>query len=124
MEEGPVGYPSFNALPDYHAPQESPYYGEDGFSGLSPVRHWCFLGQIVEAEFFIRPRVQLLTPSGENVMVQFYHDANEASSTFAWKDVVKGRAMAILYPNRKTFMDLSEGIRQENLGLVFVFKAR
>ena len=52
-------FPNFDDLPDYDSPWGNFYEEEDGI--LSPVRHWCFLGEIKEFTQVLRPRVSQFT---------------------------------------------------------------
>ena len=92
-------------------------------STLSPTMHWCFLTEVVEVQFFIRPRVLVRTASGKQLTVHFYHEQHEEPTTFKWEQLVQGSTLAIMYAESKHMLDLTKGIRQENLDLVFVFKA-
>ncbi len=71
----------------------------------------------------IRPGCLGLTYFGEKVAVHFYHDNDEKPTTFKWDDLESGNTMAILYAERKTFLDLSEGVREENLDSCYIFKS-
>lgn len=53
----------------------------------------------------------------------FYHDRGEFPTTFAWADCRPGHTMVLLYAEMHAFMDMSCGVRQEELDYVYVFKA-
>jgi hypothetical protein len=65
-----------------------------------------------------------ITYFGEKLGCHFYHETDEKPTTFSWEDLQPGNTMAILYAERKTFLDMSEGVRQENLDTCYVFKAK
>ena len=92
-------------------------------SMFSPTMHWCFLTEVIEVQFFIRPRVLVRTVSGNKLTVHFYHEQHEEPTTFNWAQLVPGSTLAIMYAESKHMLDLTKGIRQENLDSVFVFKA-
>ncbi|CAF0780780.1 unnamed protein product [Brachionus calyciflorus] len=84
--------------------------------------NWVFLAEIDESFFFLRHRVHAHSRFGEKVPIHFYNESNEMPVSFTWQDLKKGHTLAILYAERKTFLDLSEGIRQEALETCYVFK--
>ena len=128
-----TAFPVADRLPDYHDPWGEYHSEKDGM--LTPVRHWCFLGQILDVNTFMRPRVTVApwpNPGGgeinfknpsHTITVHFHHERSTIPTTFAWKDLKPGRTIAILYAKRKRMMDGSTGIRQEHLDSVFVFRA-
>mmetsp|Transcript_4965 Transcript_4965/g.7322 ORF Transcript_4965/g.7322 Transcript_4965/m.7322 type:complete len:529 (+) Transcript_4965:77-1663(+) len=114
-------FPAFTDLPDYDDPY-GPYYIEK--SGmLLKTKHWCFMADIMEVSFdFVRPRVHVRTFAGEVLVAHFYHEREEAPTTFQWSDLKKGACIAIMYAYRKQMMDFTVGIRVEYLDAVFVFQ--
>ena len=86
----------------------------------SPIRHWGLVGEIVEVNFFIRPRVTIKTQYGETVLVNF-HLETPSPSFFTWDDLKPKRTLAILYAQNRTFMDMNKGVRQESPRTVMVF---
>ena len=108
-------------LPDYDSPWG--IYYKLRHSVLAPTMHWCFLTEVIEVQLFFRPNVLVRTASGKKLMVHFYHENNEKPTTFQWTQLVPGSTLAILYAQSKCMLDLTEGIRQEDLDSVFVFKA-
>lgn len=86
----------------------------------SPVRHWVLVGEIVEVNFFIRPRATIKTQYGETVLVNFHLDT-PSPSFFNWEDLKPKRTLAIFYAVNRTFLDMNHGVRQENPRTVTVF---
>ena len=80
-------FPNFDDLPDYDSPWGNFYEEEDGI--LSPVRHWCFLGEIKEFTQVLRPRVSLKLRTGQYITVHFYHDKSDQPTTFSWNEIKK-----------------------------------
>lgn len=74
----------------------------------------------MEVNFFIRPRVTIKTQYGERVLVNFHLDT-PSPAFFKWEDLKPKRTLAIFYAVNRTFMDLNQGIRQENPRTVLVF---
>lgn len=110
-------FPNFDDLPDYDSPFNF-HEEKDGF--LSPVRHWCLLGEIKEFIQCLRLRVSLKLRSGQVITVHFYHNNTDQPTTFSWKEIKKGRTMAILYAKQKNFLDFSVGIRQGSTWILYM----
>ena len=117
-----MDFTDFENLPDYDTPCYSSFYDEkDGI--LSPVRHWCLVGEVKEFVEYVRPRVSIKLKNGQEIIVHFYHEKTDHPTTFKWSEIKKGKTMAILYAKRRQFMDFSIGIRQEHLDSVYIFNA-
>ncbi len=86
----------------------------------SPTRHWVLIGEIMEVSFFIRPRVTIKTQYGETVLVNFHLDT-PTPSYFTWEDLKPKCTLAIFYAVNRTFVDMNNGVRQENDKTVMVF---
>ena len=86
----------------------------------SPTRHWVLIGEIVEVNFFIRPRVTIKTQYGEIVLVNFHLDT-PTPSFFTWEDLKPKRTLAIFYAVNRTFVDMNQGVRQESHRTAMVF---
>jgi len=86
----------------------------------SPTRHWVLVGEIMEVSVFIRPRVTIKTQYGETVLVNFHLDT-PSPTFFNWEDLKPKRTLAIFYAVNRTFMDMNQGVRQENARTVMVF---
>jgi len=93
---------------------------------LQPSRHWCFLAQIEENATFIRPEVRVRDRDGALVKVMFYHDNGDldwAGFRPTPEYLQPGWTLALGYAERKMFMDMTQGIRVEDLPHCFVFRA-
>lgn len=115
-------FPPFAYLQDENDVDLS-YYAETEGSYFSPIRHWAIVGEIVETSFFIRPRARIQTLYGEQFQVNFHLEDAAMPRFFQWEDMKPGSSLCILYPKRHTFLDMTEGIRQENAETVMVFPA-
>ena len=100
------------------------YYYRMGSWAFQPKRHWATFIDIHEYIGIVRPGVLGFNRFGELISVHFYHEANEKPSTFKFEHLKPGHTLCILYPERKTFGDLTEGIRQEALNFCFIFNAK
>ena len=116
-------FPPFRDLPDeYDIPAK--YYVPTSSGIYTKARHWCFMGEIIGVNFFIRPRAIIKTKFGEEVPV-FFHldDGAKKTNFFDWPDMQIGYTMCILYPYQHRFMDGTVGIRHEGVATAMVFPA-
>eukprot|EP01083_Nonionella_stella_P146291 459961_1 len=114
-------FPPFSYLPHENDLDED-YYAEDTEVHMwKPIRHWVLIGKIVEISCFVRPRAQVESRFGESFMVHFYLEDANHPTFFKWEDLKPGRTIAIFYPYRHDFMDMTTGIRQTNADTVMVF---
>lgn len=122
-----VTFPSFARLPDIHEPffDAPSYYQEDPPGVLTLKRSWCLVAEIVDNTTVFRPEVWLRTRhGGQPFRLVFYHDTGARSTTgFEFNQLLPGHTLAVLYAERKTFLDGNVGIRHEDLDTVWVFKA-
>ena len=79
------------------------------------------MGDIVEVNFFIRPRALIETLYGERLMVHFHLESASEPTFFHWDDLKPRSSLLVLYPENRTFLDMKQGIRQEDAGTVMVF---
>jgi hypothetical protein len=114
-------FPSFDLMTKYDEP--SLLYFHQGEAHYWPIRHWATLVDITHDLTFGRPGCQGYNQFGEVVRVFFYHDNTDTPTSFEWSDLQPNNTLAILYPERKVFLDMTEGIREENLDSCFIFKA-
>lgn len=114
-------FPSFKRLTVEDDP--SLEYFDDSGSVWYPRRHWCLVAEIVANRTFMRPEVALKTRhSSAPFKLIFYHE-REPHNGFSFDQLKPGHTLCVLYAERKTLMDLTEGIRQESVDTVWVFKA-
>jgi hypothetical protein len=100
------------------------YYGQkSGETSWSPIRHWAVVGEIIDVGSLIRPRAQVETRYGERFVVHFHLDDASEPTFFKWKDLKPKSTLCTFYPYTRAFMDVSTGIRQENVGTIMVFPA-
>mmetsp|Transcript_30033 Transcript_30033/g.69282 ORF Transcript_30033/g.69282 Transcript_30033/m.69282 type:complete len:331 (-) Transcript_30033:9-1001(-) len=114
-------FPPFHHLPFIEDPDVD-YFRQDPYTGIFyPRRHWALVGTIEKVEFFIRPRASIVTNFAERVLVNFHLESALCPDGFGWDELKVGSSMVILYAERKTFLDMSVGIRQESPETVMVF---
>ena len=108
-------FPTFDACPNEDV-LDFDYYRSTGGSMFHPSRHWCLLAEIVEVMYFFRLRLTVKDRSGKTFPVAFYL---EDDSTAPIQCRV-GDTIAILYANQHGFLDMTVGIRQEEMCTVKV----
>jgi hypothetical protein len=114
-------FPSFEMMSEYDDP--SMLYYEMGGMGFQPARHWATLIEITHDLTFARPGCCGLNQFGERISVHFYHDNDEKPVSFKWSQLKPGNTLAIMYPEKKQFLDGTEGIREESLDSCYIFNS-
>lgn len=101
-------FPSFAEIP-HEDDYDTEYYRECG-SILYPRKHWCFLGEIVDAAYIIRMVIDARDMSGNIVRIYCHDDTRGSRFEPICK---KGHTIAILYAEAHNFMDGTQGFRLE-----------
>lgn len=106
-------WPSFFELTEHYDPSTFYYTGwDEGI--LTPRIHWCYFAEITMANYHpFRPSVLVKDRDGNEHPIIFYLDNGEVLPGYP-HDFKVGHTLALLYPSRKMFMDMSEGIRLED----------
>jgi hypothetical protein len=104
-------FPSFDNCPDEND-IDLDYYNQGNDGVFYPSRHWCLVGEITEVSFFIRPRLILKDKAGAEIILSFYLD-NEEAMTLDHDRLKQGHTVAVMYPQRHCFLDMSVGLRIE-----------
>ncbi|KUI70974.1 putative transporter MCH4 [Cytospora mali] len=83
-------------------------------------RHWCFLAEIQYCNGlrFLRYRTVVKDNNDSVMFVSFYLDSYEG---FDWKSLKEGHTLAIMYAKEHSFLDMTHGVRVENMNDVHVF---
>ncbi|KAL2820984.1 SET domain-containing protein [Aspergillus cavernicola] len=110
-------FPAFEGLPDENNIDLDYYDSGDGFR-YTPRKHWCFLAEVVEVSYLFRRTLLVRDMAGQEVLVHFYTDGRGMEPSISC--VQPGNTIAILYPDRHAFLDLSTGIRQEEINTIRV----
>jgi hypothetical protein len=110
-------FPAFEDLPGENNLDLDYYESQDGFQ-YTPQKHWCFFAEVVEIYRFLRLRLQVRDKVGREVPVSFY--TNDRGMEPSISHVRPGNTVAILYPHQHPFLDLSVGIRQEDITTIKV----
>ncbi|KAK3290816.1 uncharacterized protein B0H64DRAFT_446639 [Chaetomium fimeti] len=111
-------FPCFSALPWENALDLDFLESTDGFS-YRPRKHWCFLAEIVDIEQFIRLKLVTKDKTGLEVPVAFHTPGR--GDELDPLCVQKGFTLAVLYAEQHGFLDMTVGIRQEDLASLRIF---
>ncbi|KAL7628303.1 hypothetical protein AAE478_002503 [Parahypoxylon ruwenzoriense] len=116
-------FPSFHDCPG-ESLWDSRYFRDtnpddpDGGAGTHR-KHWCLLGEIIEADTIIRPRIVAVDYQGNKFVVAFYPD-NEDDMPRLLQRFKVGNTIAIFYPLVHLFLDGSTGTRIEESDEVLI----
>jgi len=115
-----VTFPCFRDVTDENDPSMVYYSGWDTGVIVTVQRHWCFIGQVVNVmPRLMRFRTFVKTRFGETTSIAFYLDNDQKLPC----EIKPGFTLCILYAERKTFLDQSTGIRQEDTEVCWAFRA-
>ena len=108
-------FPSFRECPGEHQWDDRYFRDADpddpSCAGLYR-KHWCLLGEIIQAENFIRPRIVAKDNRGKEFVVAFYPD-NPSDMPRILKNFKAGNTIAIMYALGHGFLDGTIGVRVE-----------
>ncbi|KAI2467337.1 hypothetical protein F4781DRAFT_402523 [Annulohypoxylon bovei var. microspora] len=115
-------FPSFRNCPSEHTWDDR--YLVDAAPGspdstATNKKHWCLLGEIVQAENFIRPRLVAKDYEGREFVVAFYPDDPDDMPRLLQNFNV-GNTVAIFYPLVHRFLDGTAGVRVEDSDEVII----
>ncbi|KAH9000380.1 hypothetical protein EDB92DRAFT_495961 [Lactarius akahatsu] len=74
-------FPSFRECPDENDIPYA-YYREREEGVYTPIRHWCYLGEITESVVFTRLCLTVKDKRGDNVTTSFYLDSHQPGGAF------------------------------------------
>ncbi|XDG05033.1 hypothetical protein ABKA04_004648 [Annulohypoxylon sp. FPYF3050] len=115
-------FPSFRNCPGEHAWDDRYLVEADPGnpeSALTNKKHWCLLGEIIDANTLIRPRIVAKDYEGHEFVVAFYpDDPNDMPRLL--KNFTVGNTIAIFYPLVHGFLDGTWGIRVEDSDEVII----
>lgn len=115
-------FPSFRDCPGEHVWDERYFRDLDPNDPEGPGvnrKHWCLLGEIIQADTFLRPRIVAKDYKGDQFVVAFYPD-RENDMPRLLKHFKVGNTIAIFYPLVHFFLDGSIGVRVEESDEVIV----
>ena len=92
-------FPSFDALPNKNS--VSPGFNEEHDGTHRPVRHWCFLGEIVDFTILHHLELKLADIDNKEVPLHFY--THGRGSEMVPEQIHKGHTIAVLYAERHVF---------------------
>ncbi|KAF2788843.1 hypothetical protein K505DRAFT_420843 [Melanomma pulvis-pyrius CBS 109.77] len=107
-------FPSFAALPNSNT-ADMDFYEKIG-DVYRPLRHWCFLGEIVDFTTLHHLELELMDVDDKKIPLHFYTD--DRGSKF---QVQLGYTVAVLYAQRYRFIYGDAGIRLEDYQMVKIF---
>jgi hypothetical protein len=109
---GKEHFPAFEDLAwDNHLNPE--YYRERHNGFWEPRKHWVFLGQIVKAEIDLRVRLVVKDRDGQELPVAIYTERRGVE--ISPSNLQVGNTVVIFYAVKHAFLDLTMGIRHEDL---------
>jgi hypothetical protein len=117
----PVTFPSFDDVTELEDPSTNYYTGWDE-GCLVRSREWALLGEVTACEHFLRPRFALKTRTDEQFYLAFYPESPLLPG-FDVAQVKVGHTFALLNAEKKRFMDMTSGVRLEQLDTCWAFKA-
>lgn len=106
----PEYFPAFKDIPGDHV--DDPRYYTDGDSATFK-KHWCLIGEITEANSFVRPRLVVRDRAGTSFVVALYLD-NGVDASRILSRFKPGSTVAIMYALGHFFMDGTTGCRVED----------
>jgi hypothetical protein len=109
-------FPTFGSCPDENELNLGYFGSEDGFL-YRPRRHWCLLAEIIDIFLFFRLRLSVRDKAGREFPVHFYLDGNEQVDPRLFR---VGNTIAVLYPQKHLFLDMTVGLRLESMKTIQV----
>lgn len=103
-------FPPFHDCPDEND-LDLRYYSDQGGD---PLRHWCFLGEVVQVTYLGRLVCDVKDVQGRMARVAFYDDDRGDSFVQGSPKCKPGYTVAVLYGMGHGFLDMSSGIRVED----------
>ncbi|RYP24228.1 hypothetical protein DL765_000723 [Monosporascus sp. GIB2] len=108
-------FPSFRDCP---ADEWDERFFQEDEPGIH-CKQWCLLGEIIEADTFLRPRIVAKDYKGDEFVVAFYPD-DEGDMPRILKDFKVGNTIAVFYAVIHGFLDQTWGVRVENTNSVLI----
>ncbi|ORY68941.1 uncharacterized protein BCR38DRAFT_424825 [Pseudomassariella vexata] len=120
-------FPSFADLPGEHQ-YDARYYIDSTDPSLPPgsatyKKHWILLGDIIEANTFLRPRLVARDRRGHMFVVALYLDEPEDMTRLVPHFKV-GNTVALMHPLAHSFLDGSHGVRIEDGDEITIFPCK
>ncbi|KAI0603051.1 hypothetical protein F4775DRAFT_531943 [Biscogniauxia sp. FL1348] len=119
-------FPAFAEVPGDHVADDRYHVDVDpavdvGYpaGGMINRKHWCLLGQVVQADTLIRPRLVARDVRGREFVVAFYPE-DRADMPRLLRDFKPGNTIAIMYALGHYFLDGTAGVRVEETDQVII----
>jgi hypothetical protein len=113
-----TNFPAFGDLPGENDIDMEYYYSSDGFHYI-PQKHWCFLAEVIEISQFFRLTLRVRDKAGQEIPVSFYTE--NRGQELVVSGLRTGQTIAILYAHQHGFLDMTVGIRQEDMSTIKVY---
>ncbi|OTA55565.1 hypothetical protein K449DRAFT_387944 [Hypoxylon sp. EC38] len=111
-------FPSFRDCP-HERVWDDRYFVDTDDTSATNRKHWCLLGEIIEANTIIRPRIVAKDFRGDQFVVAFYpDDPNDMPRLL--KNFKIGNTIAIFYALIHPFLDGTIGVRVEDSDEVLI----
>ncbi|KAI1133982.1 hypothetical protein F5Y05DRAFT_248908 [Hypoxylon sp. FL0543] len=111
-------FPAFHDCP-YEGTLDSRYIERTSSTTGRNSKHWCLLGEIIQADTIIRPRLVVKDAQDIEFVVAFYpDDPNDMPRIL--KDFKVGNTIAVFYPFKHYFLDGTTGLRIEKSDEVLI----
>lgn len=129
-----ISFPSFPFCPHENDVPDT-YYELRRDSVFSPIRHWCFPGEIEHVDSFTRLRLWVKDKDANEVVLHFHLDPPTGNilsivppggrglpshSNLPHALIKEGNTVALLYGAQHDFMDMSTGFRIESADCIQV----
>ncbi|KAI1415443.1 hypothetical protein F5Y13DRAFT_156025 [Hypoxylon sp. FL1857] len=111
-------FPLFRDCPLEHIWDDRYLVDTDDEAGTNR-KHWCLLGEIIQADTIIRPRIVARDFQDNQFVVAFYPDDPDDMPRLL-KDFKAGNTIAIFYPLIHAFIDGTTGVRVEDSDEVLI----
>lgn len=105
-------FPAFRDIPGENEWDDRYYNEVTDDPASSYKKNWCLIGEIIEANTLIRPRLVVRDRTGATFVVALYLD-NGADAARILSKFKTGYTVALMHPLGHFFMDGTVGVRTE-----------
>ncbi|KAG4252943.1 hypothetical protein FPRO03_08392 [Fusarium proliferatum] len=98
---------------------DTQYYRQRDNGYWEPCKHWVFIGEIVEVHIDLRVRLTVKDRDGLEIPIAIYTESRGVE--LGPSNLQVGNTIVILYAVKHLFMDMTIGIRHEDLQYLKIF---
>ncbi|KAF5627838.1 mynd finger and set [Fusarium sp. NRRL 25303] len=98
---------------------DTQYYRERDNGFWEPRKHWVFIGEIVEVDILFRVRLTVKDRDGLEIPIAIYTESRGVE--LGPSNLQVGNTIIIFYAVKHLFMDMTIGIRHEDLQYLKIF---